>query len=73
MVGHIAEPEAMTDRAILGIAPCNIIVADHSKLGQVSTVFLASVTAAHVLVTDTNAPPDIVAALEDEGLKVHLA
>ncbi|MCI0394787.1 MAG: DeoR/GlpR family DNA-binding transcription regulator [Chloroflexi bacterium] len=66
-------PEATTDRTILGIAPCNIIVADHSKLGQVSTVFLAPITAAHVLVTDKDAPPEFVDTLEGKGLKVHLA
>jgi DeoR/GlpR family transcriptional regulator of sugar metabolism len=66
-------PEATTDRSILGIAPCNIIVADHSKLGLVSTVFLAPITAAHILVTDKDAPPKFVAAIEASGLKVHLA
>lgn len=45
-------PEAITDRAILSIAPCNIIVADHSKLGRVSSVFLAPITSAHVLIND---------------------
>lgn len=66
-------PEATTDRAILGIAPCNIIVADHSKLGQVSTVYLAPITAAHILITGKEASPEITAALEEKGLKVHLA
>jgi DeoR/GlpR family transcriptional regulator of sugar metabolism len=66
-------PEATTDRSILGIAPVNIIVADHSKLGQVSTVFLAPITAAQVLVTDKDAPQEFVAAIEASGLKVHLA
>ncbi len=66
-------PEATTDRSILDIAACNIIVADHSKLGQVSTVFLAPITAAHILVTDKDAAPEYVVALEESGLKVHLA
>ncbi len=65
-------PEATTDRSIMGIAPCNVIVADHSKLGQVSTVFLAPITTAHMLVTDKTAPPDIIAALQEKGLRVHL-
>lgn len=66
-------PEATTDRSIMAIAECNIIAADHSKLGQVSTVFLAPITAAHVLVTDQGAPPEFVAAVEEMGLSVHLA
>ncbi len=66
-------PEATTDRTILGIASRTIIVADRSKLGQVSTVFLAPITAAHVLVTDQAAPPDFVAVLEELGLEVRLA
>ena len=66
-------PEATTDRSILGIAPCNVVVADHSKLGQVCTVFLAPITAAHVLVTDKDASPDLVNAFEARGLAVHLA
>ena len=39
-------PEAVTDRAILGIAPNCVIVADHSKFDRVSSVFLAPVTSA---------------------------
>jgi DeoR/GlpR family transcriptional regulator of sugar metabolism len=66
-------PEATTDRSVLGIAPNNIIVADNSKLGHVSTVFLAPITAAQILVTDKGASPDLVAALEEKGLAVHLA
>lgn len=65
-------PEAVTDRTILSIAPRNIVVADHSKLGRVSTVFLAPITAAHVLITDQAAPPEIVSEMEDLGLEVQL-
>jgi DeoR/GlpR family transcriptional regulator of sugar metabolism len=66
-------PEATTDRAILSIAPRNIVVADHSKLGRVSTVFLAPITAAHVLITDQAAPPEIVSEMEEQDLEVQLA
>ena len=66
-------PEAMTDRAILEIAPQSIIVADSKKLGRVSTVFLAPITSAHIIVTDTSAPPEIVEELRENGLEVNLA
>jgi len=65
-------PEAITDRAILSIAPCNIIVADHSKLGRVSTVFLAPITSAHVLINDQAAPVPIVSEIRELGLEVQL-
>lgn len=66
-------PEARTDRTILKMAPQIVIVADHSKLGLVSTVYLAQVTAAHILVTDTGAPRAMVEELESLGLEVRLA
>ena len=66
-------PEAMTDRAILGIAPHNIVVADSSKFSRVSTVFLAPVTAAQTIVTDENVSTEIVEELQTLGLEVRLA
>jgi len=66
-------PETVTDRTIMQIAPRNVIVADHSKLGRVSTVHIASINAAHLLVTDTKAAPEIVTELEELGLAVMLA
>ncbi len=63
-------PEAMTDRAILAIAPQRIIVADHSKFSRVSTVFLAPVTAIDVLVTDTITDPSFVDALRQLNIQV---
>jgi DeoR/GlpR family transcriptional regulator of sugar metabolism len=66
-------PEAVTDRAILSIAPCNIVVADRSKLGRVSSVFLAPITSAHVLIIDQATPPDIVSQFRELGLEVQLA
>jgi DeoR/GlpR family transcriptional regulator of sugar metabolism len=66
-------PEAMTDRAILDIAPQCIVVADSRKFGRVSTVFLAPVNVAHAIVTDTNISPDILTELQEMGLDVRLA
>lgn len=65
-------PEAMTDRAILRMGRHVVVVADSSKLGHVSAVFLAPVTAAQCLITDQEAPPEIVTALRDLGLDVQL-
>ncbi len=70
---HEYLPEIMTDRAILGIAPQVVVVADHTKFGRVCPVAVAPVTAAQVVVTDHDAPPEIVDRLRGLGLEVLLA
>lgn len=66
-------PEAMTDRAILQIAPRRVILADRSKFGRVSAVYLAPVTAAEVIIADSALDPATVDALREKGLEVLLA
>ena len=66
-------PETMTDRAILGIAPRVIVVADYSKFGRVSSVLVAPVTAAHMLITDHNTPEECIQELVEMGIEVLLA
>ncbi len=63
-------PETMTDRAILGIAPQVIVVADHTKFGRVSSVLVVAATAAHMIVTDMNAPKECVDELLEMGVEV---
>jgi DeoR family transcriptional regulator of aga operon len=63
-------PETRTDRAILKIGSEVIVVADHSKLGRISTAFVAPLTAIHRLVTDNRAPKAFVAALDAAGVQV---
>lgn len=66
-------PEALTDRAILRIAPRRVVMADHSKFGRAGAVYLAPVTEAEVIVTNNGADPAIVAALQARGLELILA
>ncbi len=66
-------PETLTDRAILQIGREIIVVADHTKCGVVSAAFLAPLESIHVLVTDSQAAPDFLAALRERGIVVHLA
>lgn len=66
-------PEAMTDRAILQIAPHRVVVADHTKFGRVSTVFLAPITAVHTIITDDKLQPEIAVELREKGLELILA
>jgi DeoR family transcriptional regulator of aga operon len=63
-------PETMTDRAILRVGKQVIIAADHTKLGTVSTAFVAPITAMHTLVTTQGAPANVVAALQNRGIQV---
>ncbi|MFN2138573.1 MAG: DeoR/GlpR family DNA-binding transcription regulator [Candidatus Promineifilaceae bacterium] len=66
-------PEAVTDRAILGMAPDCVIVADHSKFDRVGSVFLAPITSANRVITDSAAPPGTVAELREAGVEVLTA
>jgi len=65
-------PEAMTDRAILQIAPHCVVMADHTKFGRVSTVFLAPITAVHTIISDDQLQPEIAAELREKGLDLIL-
>lgn len=65
--------ESLVDREILRLASETIIVADHTKFGRVSTVFVAPIEAIDVLVTDAAAPADMVAALRSAGVEVRVA
>jgi DeoR/GlpR family transcriptional regulator of sugar metabolism len=66
-------PELTTDRAIIGISPELILVADHTKLGTISTSRVAPITAVNTLVTDAGAPPEMVKEFEKLGVKVLVA
>ena len=63
-------PETRTDRAILGIGREVIVVADHTKCGQVSAAFVAPTTAMHTLLTDRETSPEFIAALTGKGIRV---
>ncbi|MEW5871516.1 MAG: DeoR/GlpR family DNA-binding transcription regulator [Chloroflexota bacterium] len=63
-------PEIMTDRAILGMAPRVIVVADHRKFGRVSSALLGPVTVAHVIITDEKTPQKCTSELEELGVEV---
>jgi len=62
--------ETRTDRAILKIGREVIVIADHTKLGRLSTAFVAPLSAVQRLVTDRLAPPEFVQALEGLGIQV---
>jgi len=63
-------PEIMTDRAILNISPQIVVLADHSKFGRVSSMLVAPVTAAQIIITDDGTPQTIIEQLEELGIRV---
>jgi DeoR/GlpR family transcriptional regulator of sugar metabolism len=66
-------PEAVTDRAILDIAPHCVIVADYSKFNRVSSVFLVPVTSANTVVTDDKTPASTILEMREMGVEVLIA
>lgn len=62
--------ELMTDRSIMGISETVIIVADHSKFGYVAPSRLGPVTDSTLIVTDFEAPEDIVQQIKDMDVEV---
>jgi len=58
-------PEVSTDRVIIQSAPEVILVADHSKFGQVSTALVAPIAAVNTLVTDSAIDPQVLTGLRE--------
>ena len=65
--------ESLIDREILRIGNEVIVVADHTKLGRVATVFVAPLDVVGILVTDAGASAAMVAALREKGVDVRVA
>jgi DeoR/GlpR family transcriptional regulator of sugar metabolism len=58
-------PEVSTDRVIIHSAPEVILVADHSKFGQVSTALVAPIAIIKTLVTDSALDDAILSRLRE--------
>lgn len=65
--------EAGTKQAMLESARQRIVVADHTKFGKIMLTVVAPVTAAHTIVTGSEADASIVARLHQVGVDVILA
>ena len=50
-----------------------VVLADSSKLGREHLVRFAAIDDVDVLVTDSDADPEVVAALRDTGIEVVVA
>jgi DeoR/GlpR family transcriptional regulator of sugar metabolism len=64
--------ELMTDRRILEISDQIIVVADHTKMGQVATSIVAPITSASSIVTSEQADPHLVDQIREFGVEVIL-
>jgi len=64
--------EAEVDRAMVQAATEVIVVSDSSKIGTIGLATIMPVSGIDKLITDTDAPPDFVAALRDLGIEVIL-
>jgi DeoR family transcriptional regulator of aga operon len=64
--------EAEVDRTMVQAANEVIVVSDSSKIGGIGLASIMPVSGIDKLITDTDAPPDFVAALRDLGIEVIL-
>ncbi len=60
----------MTDRAIMTISDTIIVVADHTKFGHVAASRTAPITAASLIVTDQQAPQEMLEEIRRLGVRI---
>jgi DeoR/GlpR family transcriptional regulator of sugar metabolism len=65
--------EALTHRMTIQRAQQTIVLADHTKLGQVALHTIAPITAISCLITDSAASKSIIAALRAKDVNITLA
>ncbi|MCL6516115.1 DeoR/GlpR family DNA-binding transcription regulator [Alicyclobacillus sp.] len=65
--------EASVKTAMVRAARRVVLVADHSKCGQVSLMQVCSLRQVDIWVTDATPPPDVMAACEAQGVEVMVA
>jgi|WetSurMetagenome_2_1015567.scaffolds.fasta_scaffold107005_2 DeoR/GlpR family transcriptional regulator of sugar metabolism len=66
-------PESTIDRFLFSFASKVVVLADHTKFERVSPVFVAPVTAAQEIITDTGVSEEQIAAYRALGLQITLA
>ena len=65
--------EAEIKQAMVRSAEKVVFLADHDKIGAVASAFVADISCADLLITDTGADPSTLAKLRSEGLKIVTA
>ena len=66
-------PEISTDRALLKVGREVILTADHTKFHRISTAQVSELTAVQTIVTDNQAPTDLIASIREMGIRVIIA
>jgi DeoR family transcriptional regulator of aga operon len=72
-VTNVNLPEAEIKRRMLEAVRRRVVLADHTKLGQVELARICAIEDVDVLVTDADAEPDFVHAVKARGPNVVLA
>ena len=65
--------EAATDAAFIDSAQRTVVLADHTKLGRVSTRQVVPLASLHTVVTDPGAAPEVIDELRASGTDVIVA
>ena len=63
--------EAEIKQAMLRSANYKVFLADHEKVGNVASAFVADIESADLLITDTGADPEILEKLSDLDLEIE--
>jgi DeoR family transcriptional regulator of aga operon len=72
-VTNVNLPEAALKRLMVDAAQRCVVVADGSKIGNISVIKIADLDAVDVLLTGASAPPEALNGLEREGPTVEIA
>jgi DeoR/GlpR family transcriptional regulator of sugar metabolism len=70
---HSQITEVSTDRALANAATQTIVLADHTKFGQVAPALVMPIEKVHVIVTDRDLPPEVLQGLRSRAIHVILA
>jgi len=66
-------PEILTDRALRTMARSVVVLADSRKFNLVAPAFVFALEEVQTIVTDSGVPPETVAELERQGIRVIIA
>ena len=72
-VTNVNLPEATMKRKMVDAAQRTVVVADGSKLGNISVVKIADLSDIDQLITGPSAPPEVVDGLASRGVAVEVA
>ena len=64
--------EAEIKQAMVRSATKTIFLADHDKIGEVASAFVANISAADLLITNDRADASVLGSLEGDGLAIEL-